>query len=335
MAPSKKNNQPKKGAAKKPATDQKPFIKAGGDDSILTQTNQEGFYDTLNTDPDVKLKDIGKTIVGDIHKLSEAIPAASHAPETINIDGQQPLDNVTPGSSANTSSSYQQGPAAPQQEPTRNNETFNQEFTDMDPDDQEKSAEGMADLMLAAYVGLKLKAGWLGTISKKRLQKLHDAGEINMYQKVRVSRESDEVKTIEQIVDEFNEKSTQPFVTTQDFIDKVRPLIIIILKRKGLGATVEQQLLYFFGIDILNVFYGIYINHQDKKSFEQTLRDMNIPQAPPRPSPEQQPNQQQQQNNGSTGNGSVAQPVAADIVASIIEKSKETEGSKQDDTKQN
>lgn len=138
----------------------------------------------------------------------------------------------------------------------------NPNLKDADTKTKKKAAEHLADTIIGAYEMLNTTAKDWGKTDMSRLHLKSIKGDFDM-RALDVNlpmSESDPIQTIKVIdlLDDINQQLEETFIVTEDFKQRVRPLLIEILKKKGWGMTPEQQLMWIIAEDaapkVINLF---------------------------------------------------------------------------------
>lgn len=124
---------------------------------------------------------------------------------------------------------------------------FNEPFSELDGKEKTMGAEMMAEMTLDIY---EKGCGFLGKlpeISENKLDQLIAEGEIDP--DIQLPTESGNIGVKEFAV-EYNSSIKDAFEVSDDFKDKVRPPLIRVFKKRGIGMTDEQLLAYYFITDL-------------------------------------------------------------------------------------
>ena len=170
---------------------------------------------------------------------------------------------------------------------------FNEDLEDLSAKDRKAQAEGLADVIIGVYEYAHQFPEGFVKINKEKAKQAQVKGEINLNAKVRFQDGTE--KTIESVIDEYNNDLSGVFVVSQEFKDNVKPLLTRILQKKGVGLTDEEMLAYFVVMDLVQkgtMFYQLI--RQKKATFEELkIISKNLGAngytAPPQPTA-QQPN---------------------------------------------
>jgi hypothetical protein len=124
---------------------------------------------------------------------------------------------------------------------------FNEAYSELDGKEKTMGAEMMAEMTLDIY---EKGCGFLGKlpeISEQKLDKLIAEGEIDG--DIQLPTESGNLG-VKDFAVEYNSSIKEAFEVTDDFKDKVRPPLIRVFKKRGIGMTDEQLLAYYFVTDL-------------------------------------------------------------------------------------
>lgn len=124
---------------------------------------------------------------------------------------------------------------------------FNPEFTELDNKEKAMGAEMMAEMVLDMY---EKGCGFLGKIpeiSESKIDSLIAEGEIEY--DCTLPTEQGEMP-IKQFAQEFNGSIKEAFEVSEEFKEKVKPPLIRVFKKRGVGMTDEQLLAYYFATDL-------------------------------------------------------------------------------------
>ncbi len=126
------------------------------------------------------------------------------------------------------------GPRPQPQEP------FNPQLGDLPKKDKHTAAEKAADMCISGYEFLHDIGNKQLLFSDKKLKKMQQNGDIDL--SIPIAYEKGEVITIGEFIQEYNEQAKDVLVVSQEFKEEVRPVLVRVLEKKGIGATDEQQL---------------------------------------------------------------------------------------------
>jgi len=124
---------------------------------------------------------------------------------------------------------------------------FNEAYSELDGKEKTMGAEMMAEMTLDLYEKGCGLLGKVSELSETKLDRLIDEGEINP--DITLATESGEVP-IKEFAVEYNESIKEAFFVTDEFKEKVKPPLIRVFKKRGVGMTDEQLLAYYFITDL-------------------------------------------------------------------------------------
>lgn len=124
---------------------------------------------------------------------------------------------------------------------------FNEAYSELDGKEKTMGAEMMAEMTLDIY---EKGCGFLGKIpeiSEDKLDGLIAEGEIDP--NIQLPTESGNLG-VKDFAVEYNNSIKDAFEVSDDFKDKVRPPLVRVFKKRGIGMTDEQLLAYYFVTDL-------------------------------------------------------------------------------------
>ena len=200
------------------------------------------------------------------------MPGVNHPGATVNLDNPTNPEMEEPGNSKQAGQRSSSGGPSQSKQP---DEPFNTEFTDMPKKEQEGSASEMATAAIYGYAQGKLMLGELtACISDRTVNKMHLEGKIDKMMKIRESRSSPNVKTIQQLFRDYNSQQLAPFQTSEDFYNNIHPPLTRILSKKGYAMTDEQLVLYYLGLDLVNTGRAAFGAMQSRKELIQNIQEL-------------------------------------------------------------
>jgi len=124
---------------------------------------------------------------------------------------------------------------------------FNPSYSELDGKEKTMGAEMMADMTLDIYDKACFYMGKIPEISESKLDKLIAEGEIDP--SIQLQTEAGAMP-IKDFAVEFNDSIKDAFQVTDEFKEKVKPPLIRVFKKRGIGMTDEQLLAYYFVTDL-------------------------------------------------------------------------------------
>lgn len=314
----------------------------------LSQVNRGGFRDQINGEKVIELpQDSVRVVGGSAETLSTSIPEPIYAAQEINLapgggsTSAGPIPNTgntkhsggsgggippkTPNGNPNAGS-FQQEPQG--QAPPPKPDAFNSGFTEMPEEDQVDSANMLADVIINAYCGGTRLIPKVVEISDKKLEQLHEDGEIDMYRNIPTHRGSHQMITVKNYIGNFNNEISGKFETSEETKQAARPLLAHILKSKGAGMTPEQALIALVAQDLIGKGFALWQGFGQRSEMLNHLRELNanapkqtapMPPTPPpvHPAEPVTPQPQQQQS------ASTPEPViTSEVISSTIKNDK-------------
>lgn len=160
----------------------------------------------------------------------------------------------------------------------------------LDKKDQRKASEALVDAVLDGYTQLNGFANKLIQFNPNKIQKLISDGEIDGNLKIPI--QGQEIGVLDYI-NEYNKQTEGVIGVSDEFKDKVRPVMVRVFQKRNIGMTDEQLLAYYFGVDIVQKGAMMYsLRGQNLALLEQLKSMSSTTSSPP---PRQQAQQPQQE----------------------------------------
>jgi hypothetical protein len=124
---------------------------------------------------------------------------------------------------------------------------FNQSYSELDGKEKTMGAKMMAEMTLDLY---EKGCGFLGKlpeISEGKLDRLIAEGEIDA--DIQIPTEGGNLG-VKDFAREYNDSIKDAFGVSEEFKEKVKPPLERVFKKRGIGMTDEQLLVYYFATDI-------------------------------------------------------------------------------------
>ena len=126
----------------------------------------------------------------------------------------------------------------------------NPALNDLDDKDKRYATEQMVEVVLDGYEKITGLANNLVQIKEKKVQEMIAKGEIDPRTRIPIDTSGNSV-SISEFVQDYNEQTAEAIQTSPDFKKKVRPAMVRVFEKRGIGMTDEQFLMYMFGTDIV------------------------------------------------------------------------------------
>ena len=174
---------------------------------------------------------------------------------------------------------------------------FNPSYNELDGKEKTMGAEMMADMTLDIYEKGCFYMGKIPEISEGKLDKLIAEGEIDP--SIELQTEAGAMP-IKEFATEFNDSIKEAFLVSDEFKEKVKPPLLRVFKKRGIGMTDEQLLAYYFGTDLLAKGAQAFMLRKTANNILDSLRENTMAMREnqmntPRPQPQAQPQQQYQE----------------------------------------
>jgi hypothetical protein len=183
-------------------------------------------------------------VMDDFSPLDAPVKQRSYTQHKIYADSEVVPELEEPTFQAPNFSDFDEASPEAEKEPEK---PFNEAYSELDGKEKTMGAEMMAEMTLDIY---EKGCGFLGKlpeISEAKLDKLIAEGEIDG--DIQLPTESGNLG-VKDFANEYNSSIKEAFEVSDDFKEKVRPPLIRVLKKRGIGMTDEQLLAYYFVTDL-------------------------------------------------------------------------------------
>jgi hypothetical protein len=172
---------------------------------------------------------------------------------------------------------------------------FNPEMKGLSDKDKNTAATRAADMAIQMYEWLHDLGNRAVQISDSKLDKLQKQALIDLRAPININGAQ---MTLYEFVNNFNGQMSKSFEVSEDFKTQVRPLLIEIFEKRGVGMTTEQQLVFIVCKDLAGKLAIAYVMIQQRKDMlkelqansalyrdilKQRAANSNFNQGPPQP----------------------------------------------------
>jgi len=175
---------------------------------------------------------------------------------------------------SNTNESTNKGGSNGGGQQTKSEPKFNQDFDNLPKEEQEAGAEIAADMIIGAYVTVTGMGYKVVEISEKKLIKMEQNGEIDLRTPIPISPNNNRKTTILDITRQHNERLKPTFETSPETIAAAKPVLVSILKKKGVALSPEHQLMYIVGMDLFGKGVALFQGLQVSKELLNTMKEV-------------------------------------------------------------
>ena len=175
---------------------------------------------------------------------------------------------------SNTNESTNKGGSNGGSKQTTSEPKFNQDFDNLPEEEQEAGAEIAADMIIGAYVTVTGMGYKVVEISEKKLIKMEQNGEIDLRTPIPISPNNNRKTTILDITRQHNERLKPTFETSPETIAAAKPVLVSILKKKGVALSPEHQLMYIVGMDLFGKGVALFQGLQVSKELLNTMKEV-------------------------------------------------------------
>ncbi len=146
---------------------------------------------------------------------------------------------------------------------------FNPEMKGLSDKDKNTAATRAADMAIQMYEWLHDLGNRAVQISDSKLDKLQKQALIDLQAPININGAQ---MTLYEFVHNFNGQMSQSFVVSEEFKTQVRPLLIEIFEKRGVGMTTEQQLVFIVCKDLAGKLAIAYVMIQQRKDMLKELQ---------------------------------------------------------------
>jgi len=183
-------------------------------------------------------------VMDDFSPLDAPVKQRSYTNHKIYSDSEVVPELEEPTFQAPNFSDFDEASPEAEKEPEK---PFNEAYSELDGKEKTMGAEMMAEMTLDIYEKGCNFLGKVPEISEQKLDKLIAEGEIDG--DIQLPTESGNIG-VKDFAVEYNSSIKEAFEVSDDFKDKVRPPLIRVFKKRGIGMTDEQLLGYYFVTDL-------------------------------------------------------------------------------------
>ena len=183
-------------------------------------------------------------VMDDFSPLDAPVKQRSYTQHKIYSDSEVVADLEEPSFQAPNFSDFDEASPEEEKEPAK---PFNEAYSELDGKEKTMGAEMMAEMTLDIY---EKGCGFLGKlpeISESKLDELIAEGEIDP--DIQLPTESGNIG-VKDFAVEYNSSIKDAFEVSEEFKNNVRPPLIRVFKKRGIGMTDEQLLGYYFVTDL-------------------------------------------------------------------------------------
>lgn len=153
----------------------------------------------------------------------------------------------------------------------------------LDKKEQKMASQAMVEAILDGYSGLKKWSNNLIKLDPNKIKRAINNGEIDGNIAIPVG--GGQTVPLMQYVEMYNAETSEVITTSDEFREKVSPVLLRVLMKRGIGMTDEQLLAYYFGMDIITTGAQIFALRSQNNALIAQLKEMSATGTAPRTSP--------------------------------------------------
>lgn len=195
-------------------------------------------------------EELGQEFGGDYDPLGQPINEKPYTKPNVTVDPKDMMGDIPEPSfqppPLDLGSPEFADPPTPKKEP----KPFNPEMNDLPKKEKEMAASHVANMIMQGYEFMHGVANKGMMFSEKKLNKLSREGEVDFGIQIPYDYASNDTMSAGEFIKEFNEQQKDALVVSKEFKEEVTPVLERVLKKRGVGMTDEQYLIFLFGKDI-------------------------------------------------------------------------------------
>lgn len=157
-------------------------------------------------------------------------------------------------------------------------EPFNEQLNDLPNKDKAQSSEQMATMILDGYSTIFNFVEQNMKIKDGKIRKLELEGEVDL--SISVPFPTDNGQTIQltfrEFIEQFNSQVDGTLKTSEEFKREVKPVLVRVLQKKGIGLTDEQMLIYLFSKDIITKGVAIFALRSSVNQMMEMMKETTL-----------------------------------------------------------
>ncbi len=234
----------------------------GNENDVLENTDD---FDPINTHRVSKKQYTDKRMLDNNHNGSGTLPEPG-------MEMPPDLDDDIPGTGPANKAGAQPGPKKPPPRPYE--PAMNPQMDELPKAEKRKAAEQAADAMIGGYAYLIGHAHKLAIISVRTLDKMEKKGEIISKDMVIPYSRGQNAPLIN-VVEQWNYAIKSKFSVSNEFRENIKPPLVRILERKGIGLSDEGVCLYELAKELINQGINLKEARDDRREFIDQLKELN------------------------------------------------------------
>lgn len=163
---------------------------------------------------------------------------------------------------------------APNEQEAKEPGFANPALNELDNKEKKYATEQMVDTVLDGYERLTALGNNIVQVKEAKLKRMYAEGEINPNIQIPIDGQGNTV-SVDEFVKEFNSQTEEAIKTTPEFKETVRPAMIRVFEKRGIGMTDEQYLMYHFGVDLATKGITIFALRRQMSSIFDMLKEMS------------------------------------------------------------
>lgn len=181
----------------------------------------------------------------DFNPLDEAVNEKSYTNASVNVQGID-LNSPIPEPRFTPPPIQTKSPTPPRE--SKPIEPVNPDLTTLSKKETKAAAEHAADMAINVYEWIHQLGNSALQVSDRKLTKLQAEGQLNL--NVMIQYDMGKTVTAGEFISEYNQQVSNMLVVSDEFKEEVKPLLVEIFTKRGIGLTVEQRLGFIVAKDL-------------------------------------------------------------------------------------
>ena len=153
----------------------------------------------------------------------------------------------------------------------------------LDKKEQKMASQAMVEAIMDGYSGLKRWSNNLVKLDANKIKKAINNGEIDG--NIAIPIGGGQTVPLMQYVEMYNSETSEVIGMSEEFKEKVSPVLLRVLMKRGIGMTDEQLLAYYFGMDLITTGAQIFALRSQNNALIAQLKEMSENGTAPRTNP--------------------------------------------------
>jgi hypothetical protein len=211
-------------------------------------------------------------LIDDFNPLDEPVIEKDYTRPNVKINpkdfaGEIPEPSFTPPPMTGTSLSDEEKIKKPK-------EPLNKDMNELSNKDKNEASERMADMCIMGYEALNNFVDKRLLFDERKLNKMAMEGELDMNLQVPIS--ANDSMPLQEFVREYNEQSEGTIKVSKEFKEEIKPPLVRVFAKRGVGLTDEQYIGYIVIKDMIGKGFMVAQSLAVKKQFLTMFQEQSV-----------------------------------------------------------